>query len=186
MVQSALVSWRTQNVFHHALRIYTCVSVGSTGSHTYKNKIHNWYTVLRMFHKFRVPHSHNSFLRWVLKDTHKHIYTYRKQYPVCPKTKPRWEHCDNPSIQHHTHTENRVCTYLMLLMLPASDPSLHLSSWVATIWRSASSSLVRRSNWSSWNKDKDKMYVRLGKREQACKRQNWDFMLGSSSECKFC
>lgn len=40
--------------------------------------------------------------------------------------------------------------YLMLLMLPASDPSLHLSSWVATIWRSASSSLVRRSNWSSY------------------------------------
>lgn len=27
----------------------------------------------------------------------------------------------------------RLAFYLMLFMLPASDPSLHLSSWVATI-----------------------------------------------------
>lgn len=47
----------------------------------------------------------------------------------------------------------------MLLMLPASDPSLHLSSWVATIWRSASSSLVRRSNWSSWGEKRKTTYV---------------------------
>lgn len=55
-----------------------------------------------------------------------------------PKTKPR------------DSSEKFASAYLMLLMLPASDPSLHLSSWVATIWRSASSSLVRRSNCSSW------------------------------------
>lgn len=41
-------------------------------------------------------------------------------------------------------------THLMLVMLPVSEPSLHLSSWLATICRSASSSLVRRSNCSSW------------------------------------
>lgn len=35
-------------------------------------------------------------------------------------------------------------------MLPVSEPSLHLSSWLATICRSASSSRVRRSNCSSW------------------------------------
>lgn len=40
--------------------------------------------------------------------------------------------------------------YLMLLMLPVSDPSLHRSSWLATIWRSASSSRVSLSNCSSW------------------------------------
>ena len=38
----------------------------------------------------------------------------------------------------------------MLVMLPVSEPSLHLSSWLATICRSASSSLVRRSNCNSW------------------------------------
>lgn len=51
----------------------------------------------------------------------------------------------------------RLAFYLMLLMLPASEPSLHLSSWVATIWRSASSSLVRRSNWSSYGNKRRRM-----------------------------
>ena len=50
-------------------------------------------------------------------------------------------------------------------MLPASDPSLHLSSWVATIWRSASSSRVSRSNWSSW-RDKEEQSVRETEREK--------------------
>lgn len=43
-----------------------------------------------------------------------------------------------------------TCTHLMLVMLPVSEPSLHLSNWLATICRSASSSLVRRSNCNSW------------------------------------
>ena len=42
--------------------------------------------------------------------------------------------------------------YLTLLMLPVSDPSLHRSSWLATIWRSASRSRVSLSNCNSWNK----------------------------------
>ena len=41
-------------------------------------------------------------------------------------------------------------------MLPVSEPSLHLSSWLATICRSASSSLVRRSNCNSWG-EKERM-----------------------------
>lgn len=53
-------------------------------------------------------------------------------------------------VRVHAILITRLAFYLMLFMLPASDPSLHLSSWVATIWRSASSSLVRRSNWSSY------------------------------------
>lgn len=43
---------------------------------------------------------------------------------------------------------------LYLLLSPAGDsaPSMHLSSWLATICRSSSSSRVSRSNWSSWGK----------------------------------
>lgn len=45
-----------------------------------------------------------------------------------------------------------VCASSHYLLLPSpgdSAPSLHLSSWLATICRSTSSSLVSRSNWSS-------------------------------------
>lgn len=45
-----------------------------------------------------------------------------------------------------------VCASSHYLLLPApgdSAPSLHLSSWLATICLSTSSSLVSRSNWSS-------------------------------------
>lgn len=45
-----------------------------------------------------------------------------------------------------------VCAHPHYLLLPApgdSAPSLHLSSWLATICLSTSSSLVSRSNWSS-------------------------------------
>lgn len=45
----------------------------------------------------------------------------------------------------------RVHVALYLLLSPAGDsaPSMHLSSWLATICRSSSSSRVSRSNWSS-------------------------------------
>lgn len=65
------------------------------------------------------------------------------------------EHCWHTQVEcrgedltgvRHTHTH----THLMLVMLPVSEPSLHLSSWLATICRSASSSRVRRSNCNSW------------------------------------
>ena len=57
-----------------------------------------------------------------------------------------------PTHTHtHTHTHRRM-SYLMLLMLPASDPSLHRSSWVATICLSASNSRVSLSNCSSWRR----------------------------------
>jgi len=45
-----------------------------------------------------------------------------------------------------------VCASSHYLLLPSpgdSAPSLHLSSWLATICLSTSSSLVSRSNWSS-------------------------------------
>lgn len=43
---------------------------------------------------------------------------------------------------------------IYLLLSPPGDsaPSMHLSSWLATICRSSSSSRVSRSNWSSYGK----------------------------------
>lgn len=46
-----------------------------------------------------------------------------------------------------------ACSHYLLLPAPGeSAPSLHLSSWLATICLSTSSSLVSRSNWSSFKK----------------------------------
>lgn len=185
MVQSALVSWRTQNMFHHALRIYTCVSVGSTAhSHTYKNKIHNWYTLLCMLDKFRDPHSHNLFLMWVLKDTQAHIHVH-KLTSCLPKNQTKWEHCDNPSLKHHTQTTGCAHTWCCSCCLPLIPACISPTGWLQSDaqpqvpWSGAQTEAPEE-------KEKDKMYVRPGKTEQECKRKNWDFMLGSSSECKWC
>ncbi len=64
--------------------------------------------------------------------------------------------------QTHTYT------HLMLVMLPVSEPSLHLSSWLATICRSASSSLVRRSNCNSW-RERERARERERERENVSK-----------------
>lgn len=66
--------------------------------------------------------------------------------------------CKSTADTHRSSVQKRIWqvrdehtqTHLMLVMLPVSEPSLHLSSWLATICRSASSSLVRRSNCNSW------------------------------------
>lgn len=66
-----------------------------------------------------------------------------------------WEKCTKKGSDrcwNNTHTQSH--THLMLVMLPVSEPSLHLSSWLATICRSASSSLVRRSNCSSCGEER--------------------------------
>lgn len=63
-----------------------------------------------------------------------------------------WEKNDTRRSEYAAEevlTDKTTQTHLMLVMLPVSEPSLHLSSWLATICRSASSSLVRRSNCNS-------------------------------------
>lgn len=51
----------------------------------------------------------------------------------------------NPTNRSTSHCQ----TYLLLSPAGDSAPSMHLSSWLATICRSSSSSRVSRSNWSS-------------------------------------
>ncbi len=54
-----------------------------------------------------------------------------------------------------------VCASSHYLLLPApgdSAPSLHLSSWLATICLSTSSSLVSRSNWSSCTQTQERRH----------------------------
>lgn len=53
---------------------------------------------------------------------------------------------------------------IYLLLSPAGDsaPSMHLSSWLATIWRSSSSSRVSLSNWSSCEETLMAAFTRLG------------------------
>lgn len=68
-------------------------------------------------------------------------FARRRETPQFPSTGS-----SKPSPEEH------CAQYLTLLMLPVSDPSLHRSSWLATIWRSASSSRVSLSNCNSWKK----------------------------------
>lgn len=49
---------------------------------------------------------------------------------VCDKAKGATIH---KVVRVHAILITSLAFYLMLFMLPASDPSLHLSSWVATI-----------------------------------------------------
>lgn len=67
-----------------------------------------------------------------------------------PAVKPVTWHIRGEHTEHDLMGQTHTHTHLMLVMLPVSEPSLHLSSWLATICRSASSSLVRRSNCNSW------------------------------------
>lgn len=62
------------------------------------------------------------------------------------------------------HTCPRVSPHYLLLPAPGdSAPSLHLSSWLATICLSTSSSLVSRSNWSSCKQTHKPKYIYIKK-----------------------
>lgn len=81
----------------------------------------------------------------------------------------------------------RASSHYLLLPAPGdSAPTLHLSSWLATICLSTSSSLVSRSNWSSctqtqWKISQGESFMyRYDKSEAYVRKAGWQF---DSREC---
>lgn len=95
--------------------------------------------------------------------------------PCCEGCRSHVLDCDCPGVRARvwvyvcecvrTHVSARVSPHYLLLPAPGdSAPSLHLSSWLATICLSTSSSLVSRSNWSSCKQIHKPKYIYIKKK----------------------